>query len=434
MKNKEKIGVIQHGCAKNLVDVELMLGILENAGYLTTLDVDDPDVKTVVINTCSFICDAEKESIKSIFDMVQMGKRIIVTGCLPQKHKKELQELLSEVSGFIGTCDIKDIVQAVESDEFYSVSENPEYIYPEDVKRSQITIGCSSYIKIAEGCNYSCGYCVIPQLRGKYKSRTIENIVEEANELAQKGVSEIILIAQDTTGYGIDLYGKPMLYKLLEELNKIDEIDWIRVMYAYPINFDDNLINAFKTLDKVVKYVDIPLQHSHPDVLRRMRRPVIDNAKFVEKLRKEIPNVVVRTSLIVGYPQETEEEFNHLYEFVKNVKFDRLGVFEFSREKNTYSYSLKPQIKAGVKRSRKKELMKLQSEISKEKNKNYLSKEICCIIEYIHPDGYAVARSQADAPEVDGIVYIESEKYLQPGDIVIATVYDYNEYDLYAKA
>lgn len=434
MKNKEKIGVIQHGCAKNLVDVELMLGILENAGYLTTLDVDDPDVKTVVINTCSFICDAEKESIKSIFDMVQMGKRIIVTGCLPQKHKKELQKLLSEVSGFIGTCDIKDIVQAVESDEFYSVSENPEYIYPEDVKRSQITIGCSSYIKIAEGCNYSCGYCVIPQLRGKYKSRTIENIVEEANELAQKGVSEIILIAQDTTGYGIDLYGKPMLYKLLEELNKIDEIDWIRVMYAYPINFDDNLINAFKTLDKVVKYVDIPLQHSHPDVLRRMRRPVIDNAKFVEKLRKEIPNVVVRTSLIVGYPQETEEEFNHLYEFVKNVKFDRLGVFEFSREKNTYSYSLKPQIKAGVKRSRKKELMKLQSEISKEKNKNYLSKEICCIIEYIHPDGYAVARSQADAPEVDGIVYIESEKYLQPGDIVIATVYDYNEYDLYAKA
>ena len=434
MKNKEKIGVIQHGCAKNLVDVELMLGMLENAGYLTTLDVDDPDVKTVVINTCSFICDAEKESIKSIFDMVQMGKRIIVTGCLPQKHKKELQELLSEVSGFIGTCDIKDIVRAVESDKFYSVSEIPEYIYPEDVKRSQITIGCSSYIKIAEGCNYSCGYCVIPQLRGKYKSRTIENIVKEANELAQKGVSEIILIAQDTTGYGIDLYGKPMLYKLLEELNKIDEIDWIRVMYAYPINFDDNLINAFKTLDKVVKYVDIPLQHSHPDVLRRMRRPVIDNAKFVEKLRKEIPNVVVRTSLIVGYPQETEEEFNHLYEFVKNVKFDRLGVFEFSREKNTYSYSLKPQIKAGVKRSRKKELMKLQSEISKEKNKNYLSKEICCIIEYIHPDGYAVARSQADAPEVDGIVYIESEKYLQPGDIVIATVYDYNEYDLYAKA
>ena len=321
MKKNKLIGIIHHGCAKNLVDTELMLGMLENAGYKTTLDADDEKVKTVVINTCSFIHDAEKESIKSIFNMIEKGKKIIVTGCLPQKHKHELKKLLWEVSGFVGTCDIKDIVKAVESDKFYNVSENPCYIYPEDVQRAQITVGSSSYIKIAEGCNYSCGYCVIPQLRGKYRSRKIEDIVKEAKMLADKGVAEIILIAQDTTSYGIDLYSKPSLDKLLYELNKIENISWIRVLYAYPTNFTQNLIDAYKNFDKVVKYIDIPLQHSHKDVLSRMRRPVINQEEFIKNLRKQIKDVVIRTTFIVGYPGETEEEFDNLYNFVKKMKF-----------------------------------------------------------------------------------------------------------------
>lgn len=433
MKKKTKIGIIQHGCAKNLVDTELMLGMLEKAGYQTTLDVEDDDVKTVVINTCSFICDAEKESIESIFNMVALGKKIIVTGCLPQKHKHELQKLLTEVSGFIGTCDIRDIVKAIESDNFYSVSENPCYIYPEDVQRAQITVGSSSYIKIADGCNYSCGYCVIPALRGKYKSRKIEDIVKEAKNLAKKGVAEIVLIAQDTTSYGIDLYKKPSLDKLLEELNKIDGIEWIRVLYAYPTNFTQGLINAYKNLDKVVKYIDIPLQHSHPEVLKRMKRPAIDQKELIEKLRKEIPNVIIRTTFIVGYPGETEEEFEHLFNFVKEMKFDRLGVFEYSREKNTYSYSLKPQISAKIKHKRKNKILKLQKQISKENNLNFISKRIQCIIEEVHNDGTAIGRSYADAPEVDGLVYIRTNEYLTPAQIVEVEVIGADSYDLVAK-
>lgn len=433
MSKNEKIGIIQHGCAKNLVDTELMLGILEKAGYTTTLDVEDKDVKTIIINTCSFILDAEKESIESIFNMIAAGKKIIVTGCLPQKHKKELKELLSEVSGFIGTCDIRDILNAVESDDFYSVSENPEYIYPEEIERAQITVGSSSYIKIADGCNYQCGYCVIPQLRGKYKSRKIEDIVKEARRLADKGVAEIVLIAQDTTSYGIDLYKKPSLDVLLEELNKIENITWIRVLYAYPTNFTEGLIKAFKTLDKVVKYIDIPLQHSHPEVLKRMRRPVINQEELINKLRAQIPGIIIRTTFIVGYPGESEEEFEDLYNFVEKMKFDRLGVFEYSREKNTYSYSLKPQIGARIKRSRKNKILKLQKEISRKNNLNFISKKIPCIIEEVHNDGTAIGRSYADAPEVDGLVYIKTEKYLSPAQIEYVTVVGADNYDLVAE-
>ena len=433
MKKNKLIGIIHHGCAKNLVDTELMLGMLENAGYKTTLDADDEKVKTVVINTCSFIHDAEKESIKSIFNMIEKGKKIIVTGCLPQKHKHELKKLLWEVSGFVGTCDIKDIVKAVESDKFYNVSENPCYIYPEDIQRAQITVGSSSYIKIAEGCNYSCGYCVIPQLRGKYRSRKIEDIVKEEKMLADKGVAEIILIAQDTTSYGIDLYSKPSLDKLLYELNKIENISWIRVLYAYPTNFTQNLIDAYKNFDKVVKYIDIPLQHSHKDVLSRMRRPVINQEEFINNLRKQIKDVVIRTTFIVGYPGETEEEFDNLYNFVKKMKFDRLGVFEYSREKNTYSYNLKPNVSARVKHSRKNKILKLQKEISLKRNLSFISKKVQCIIEEVHDNGLAIARSYADAPEVDGLVYIKTKQHLTPSQIVDVEVIDADSYDLIAE-
>jgi len=305
------------------------------------------------------------------------------------------------------------------------------YTYPEEIERQQITMGASSYLKIGEGCNYRCGYCIIPKLRGKYVSRPVENIVKEAQSLADKGVNEIILIAQDTSSYGIDLYGKQALPRLLGELNNIENLSWIRIMYAYPTQMTDELIDAIAKLDKVVKYVDIPLQHSHPRVLEAMKRPVMDYAKLVQKIRDKIPDVAVRTSLIVGYPGETEEEFEHLYNFVKNVKFDRMGVFEYSREKNTYSYSLKPQIPAKVKKERRKRLMELQQKISLENNQKYIGKDIKCIVEGYTDDGVIILRSEHDAPEIDGVVYASSNRDVVPGDIESVRIEKADEYDLF---
>lgn len=431
MKNKETIGILQFGCAKNLVDMELMIGLLVKNGYKYSLNPDDENIKTVIINTCSFIHDAEKESIRAIMDMISKNKRIILTGCLVQKYQEELTKLLPEITNFIGVSNYDKIIEAIENKKYINISKEPSYCYREDIKREQITVGSSSYIKIAEGCYYNCGYCVIPQLRGSYKSRKIENIVNEAKELADKGVSELILIAQDTTSYGLDIYKKPMLATLLKELNNIDNLNWIRVMYAYPTNFNDELINAIATLNKVVKYIDIPLQHSHPDVLKRMKRPAIDYEKFIKKIRNKIPNVSIRTSFIVGYPQETQEEFEHLCDFVKKIKFDKVGVFAYSREKNTYAYNLKPQITAKIKNKRKSELMKIQKDISLNINKSFIKKTIPCIIEELHSDGRIVARSYKDAPEVDGLVYIKSNEYLTPGDIVDVTITKATCYDLY---
>ena len=431
-----KVALINHGCAKNLVDAELMLGILENKGYQITLDDSDADI--VIVNTCSFIHDAEKESVQSILEMVENGKKVIVSGCLSQKHKDELKKAIPELSGMIGTSNLKDIVKVIENikhgkDYTSIIQDKPEYIYPEEVTRQQITMGASSYLKIGEGCNYQCGYCIIPKLRGKYISRPIENIVKEAKELVAKGVSEIILIAQDTSSYGIDLYGKQALPKLLEELNKIEDLSWIRIMYAYPTQMTDELIEAIANLDKVVKYVDIPLQHSHPRVLESMRRPVMDYTKLVDKIRRKIPGVSVRTSLIVGYPGETEEEFEHLYNFVKNVRFDRMGAFEYSREKGTYSYSLKVQVPAKIKKQRRKRLMELQQQISLENNQNYIGKEIKCIVEGYTDDGVIILRSEHDAPEIDGVVYASSETPVVPGDIESVRITSADEYDLFGE-
>lgn len=430
--NKDKlIGLEQFGCAKNLIDSELMLGILTKNGYSFTLDCESDDVKTVIINTCSFIFDAEKESISAIIDMINKGKRVILTGCLVQKYKEELKKLLPEVKNFIGVSSYDKILDAVQNDEYYNVSEVVDYNYCEDVQREQITVGSSSYIKISEGCFYNCGYCVIPSLRGKYKSRKMENIITEAKALARKGVSEIILIAQDTTSYGIDLYKKPMLAQLLKELNKIDELNWIRIMYAYPTNFTDELIDAINSLDKVVKYIDIPLQHSNLEVLKRMKRPAFDYEKLINKIRNKIKNVSIRTTFIVGYPGETDEEFEDLCNFVKKMKFDKVGVFTYSREKNTYAYSLKPQIKQSVKNKRKKILMEIQKEISLNVNKCYIGKIIPCIIEQIYPNGKILARSYKDAPEIDGVVYINSKDYFSPGEIVQVKIKDVTNYDMY---
>ena len=431
-----KISLINHGCAKNLVDAELILGILAKKGYEISLDDTSADI--IIVNTCSFIHDAEKESVKSILEMINQGKKVIVTGCLSQKHDGDLKMAIPELAGMIGTSNLKDVIKIVEDIEKENkyesiVDKNPHYKYPEDVERQQITVGASSYIKIGEGCNYQCGYCIIPKLRGKYVSRPIKNIVNEAKKLVKKGVNEIILIAQDTSSYGIDLYGKQALPELLKELNKIKNLSWIRIMYAYPTQMTDELIEAIATLDKVVKYVDIPLQHSNPRVLEFMKRPVMDYRKLVQKLRKKIPNVTVRTSLIVGYPTETEEEFEDLYNFVKEVKFDRLGVFEYSREKDTYSYGLRPQIPAKIKKQRRNKLMKLQQQISLENNRRYINQEIKCIVEGFTDDGVVILRSEHDAPEIDGLVYASSKYQVVPGDIENVKITDANEYDLFGE-
>ena len=429
-----KIALLNHGCAKNLVDSELMLGLLAQKGHQVTLDEKDADI--VIVNTCSFIHDAEKESVQAILQLVNDGKKVIVTGCLPQKYKGELKKAIPEISGMIGTSDIKEIVEVVEhvaNDKKYveQIAEKPEYIYPENIERQQITVGASSYIKIADGCNYHCGYCIIPQLRGEYHSRTIENILEEAKELVAKGVTEIDLIAQDTTSYGIDLYGKQALPRLLEELNKIEGLGWIRIMYAYPSQMSDELIDTIAKLDKVAKYIDLPLQHCNAEILKAMRRPVMDYEVLIKKIREKIPNVAIRTAFIVGYPGETDEQFNELYEFVKRVKFDKMGVFEYSREKNTVSYSMTEQVPSKIKKQRHRKLMTLQQKISREINESYVGKIIPCIVEGYTDDGVVLMRSEHDAPEIDGMVYASSDKPVVPGDIENVLIERADDYDLF---
>lgn len=427
----KKIALVSHGCAKNLVDSELILGLLAQNGYEITLNEDETD--TVIVNTCSFICDAERESIRSILELVDKGKNVIVTGCLSQKHPQDLKKEIPEIKAVIGTTDftkVIDVLKKIDNEYVSEVSEKPEYIYPENIERQQITMGASSYIKIADGCNYRCGYCVIPYLRGNYHSRKIENIVDEAKKLVKKGVTEIILVAQDTTGYGIDIYKKPMLPELLNELNKIEGLGWIRVMYAYPTQMSDELLDTIARRDKVVKYVDIPLQHSHPEMLKMMNRPSFDYRPMIENIRKRIPDVSIRTAFIVGYPGETEEHFEHLCNFVRDMKFDRMGVFTYSREKGTPSYKMQNRVPAKIAKQRYKKLMEIQQEISIARNKKFVGKTIPCIIECSSDEGEVIARTQYDAPEIDGVVNIRTDKMLIPGDIEMVKITGSTEYDL----
>ena len=352
---------------------------------------------------------------------------------MAQKHPEELKKEIPELAGIVGATDftkIIEVLQKIDGEYVCEVSEKPDYIYPENIERQQITMGASSYIKIADGCNYRCGYCIIPYLRGDYHSRKMEDIIAEAEKLVKKGVTEIILIAQDTTGYGIDLYKKPMLAKLLEELNKIEGLGWIRIMYAYPTQMTDELLDTIARLDKVVKYVDIPLQHSHPEMLKMMNRPSFDYRPMIENIRKRIPEVSIRTAFIVGYPGETEEHFEHLCEFVRDMKFDRMGVFTYSREKGTPSYNMPNRVGARVAKQRYKKLMEIQQGISIERNKSFIGKTIPCIIECYADNGEVIARSQYDAPEIDGVVNIKTEKQVVPGDIEMVKIVDATEYDL----
>lgn len=434
-----KVGLISLGCAKNSVDAEVILGLLKQAGFSLTDSERDADI--LIVNTCGFISSAKEESINAILDAAQYKKTasckaLIVTGCLAQRYKDELLAEIPEIDGLIGTGEIPRIVsvvnQAIEGLKPAHV-DVPTFIYDHDMPRVISTPRYSAYLKVAEGCNNRCTYCAIPEIRGNYRSRSIESVVAEAKRLGLEGVRELNLIAQDTTRYGLDLYGEYKLGTLLKEINEIDEISWLRILYAYPTHFTDELIEIMAKYDKICKYIDLPLQHADDKILREMNRrgTKYDILKLIEKLRKNIPDIALRTSFIVGFPGETSEDFENLVEFVQTVKFDKMGVFTYSPEEGTGAFEMHGQIPEELKEERRDRLMQIQQAISLEANKSKIGKIIKVLIEgkAEKEQELFVGRTEADAPEVDGIIYVGGRE-LSPGDIVPVKVTHAYEYDL----
>lgn len=427
--NFVKAGFISLGCSKNLIDTEVMLGILQENNFELTNEPAEADV--LIVNTCAFIQSAKEESINTILTMagykdIKQGKcqALIVAGCLGQRYKQELLDELPEADAIVGTGAWHRIMEAVEEalkgNRVVIDGEN-NTIYDAACPRIPTTPAHTAYIKIAEGCNNRCAFCAIPLIRGKYRSRKIEDICTEARNLAAKGVKEIVLIAQDTTNYGHDIYGKPSLVELLKEIVKVDGIKWIRTLYSYPRFFSDELIDLIASEEKLVKYVDIPLQHANNTILRNMHRP--DTKEQIEvllkKLRERIPGVVVRSTFIVGFPGETDEQFEELYHFFEQQRFDHAGIFTYSQEEDTAAASMPDQIPQEVMEERYHQLKALQSKISQEVNESLEGKELEVIIEGHTEDGLPYGRSYRQADDVDDQVYIEGvEEEIPEGTIV----------------
>ncbi len=436
-----KVYIESLGCSKNLIDSELMLGILKKNGYEITTDQEQ--AHAIVVNTCGFIEAAKEESINEILKMGALKKNrlktLIVAGCLGERYAKDLLEELPEVNAIVGTGDYERIVEVMnetlEGKRLYYVG-NVDRTFDEEHKRVLTTPQHTAYLKISDGCDNLCTYCIIPKLRGKYRSRKMEDILREAKDLVDQGVKEVILIAQDTTRYGIDLYGEFRLPKLLDELQKIEGMQWIRMLYSYPEMITEELIESMKNNSKVCRYLDIPIQHASDPVLKRMNRRT-DHQQLrdlIENLRREIPDIVLRTSLIVGFPGETEEDFQILKEFVKTQRFDRLGAFTYSMEEDTPAYHLPDHLSEGVKEQRKKEIMELQQSISLEKNRAKVGRVMSVLIEETLEPGEYLGRSEGDAPEIDGGVYVTSASPLKPGDMVTVKVTGAMEYDLMGES
>ncbi len=434
-----KITFISLGCDKNLVDSEMMLGQLLEHGYEFTDDETQADV--IVVNTCCFIGDAKEESINTLLEMVELKqngnlKALIAAGCLAQRYREEIKTEIPEVDAIIGTMAIDKIVEAVEdtvaqkgNEYFRDINDTPVY----GKKRVVTTGGHYAYLKIAEGCDKHCTYCIIPKVRGKYRSVPMEVLVKEAETLAEGGVRELILVAQETTLYGQDLYGKKSLPELLHKLAEIDGIYWIRILYCYPEEITDELIEAIKSEEKVCKYLDIPIQHASDKILKRMGRRTsqADLRDIIAKLRKEIPEICLRTTLIAGFPGETEEDHEEMIAFVDEMEFDRLGVFAYSQEEDTPAAMMEDQVPEEVKEERRDALMELQQAIAFEKAEAMVGKVLPVIVEgKVAEDDVYVARTYKDAPGVDGYLFINTTANLMTGDIVNVWVTDYNEYDL----
>lgn len=434
-----KVGMISLGCPKNQVDAEHMLALIDAAGCEIVDYVDGCDV--VIVNTCGFIDDAKKEAIENILDMVELKKegiisKIVVTGCLAQRYKDEIVTEIPEVDAVVGIGANGDIVKTIE--EVMSGVDTiekypPRCDLPLEGQRILTTPQYWAYLKIGEGCSNRCTYCTIPSIRGNMRSRSMENVIEEAKQLAESGVKELILIAQDTTSYGLDLYGELKLPELLNELCKIDSIEWIRLLYCYPDRITDELIETMKKQDKIVNYIDLPLQHADDKILKAMNRrgdqAMIRNV--IEKLRTEIPDVVIRTTFIVGFPGEGEDEFENLAVFVNEIEFDRLGVFTFSAQEGTPAYDMEDQVEEDVKTRRGEIIMQDQYSIMEEKSSERIGKTYKVIVEDY--DGYSdsyTGRTYMDAPEIDGIVRFTSDRDLDIGNFVEVEIFDVEDYDL----
>lgn len=434
-----KILFISLGCDKNLVDTEVMLGLLSEKGYTFTDDEEQAEI--VVVNTCCFIGDAKEESIQNILSMAKRKesgqlKALIVSGCLAQRYHDEIQKEIPEVDAVIGTTAIDKIVDTVEK-----VLESKSENHIEDINRAPVhgkkrimtTGGHFAYLKIAEGCNKHCTYCIIPKVRGNYRSVPMESLLNEAKTLVEGGVKELILVAQETTMYGIDLYGKKSLPTLLTELCKIEGLEFVRILYCYPEEMDEELMDTIAGESKICKYLDIPIQHACNRILGRMGRKTSKEELIstIGKLRKRIPDICLRTTLITGFPGETRKEHKELMEFVKEMRFDRLGVFTYSQEEDTPAANMKGQIPEFVKKHRQKQLMKLQQKIAFEKAEETVGRTLSVLIEGALPeDRVYVGRCYKDAPNVDGYVFVNSDRSLMTGDFVSVEITGSSQYDL----
>ena len=430
---------ISLGCDKNLVDSEVMLGLLDKKGYQIVDSEEDADI--IVVNTCCFIHDAKEESIQTILEMAEYKKEgklkaLIVTGCLAQRYQQEIIDEIPEVDAVLGTTSYDHIVEAVEealAGNGHVVLEDVDALPDVKEKRLVTTGGHYAYMKIAEGCDKHCTYCIIPKLRGNYRSVPMEKLLAEAKDLADQGVKELILVAQETTVYGKDLYGEKSLHKLLRELCKISGIQWIRILYCYPEEIYDELIQTIKEENKVCHYLDLPIQHASDAVLKRMGRRTskAQLVEIIEKLRKEIPDISLRTTLITGFPGETQEQHEELKDFVDEMEFDRLGVFTYSPEEDTPAATMTEQIPEEVKEDRQAELMELQQEIAFDLAEDMVGREVLVMIEGKVADENAyVGRTYKDAPNVDGLIFINTDKELMSGDFARVRVTGALEYDL----
>lgn len=433
--NNAKISFISLGCDKNLVDSEKMLGILTEKGYSFTDDTSQADI--CVVNTCSFINDAKEESIQNILDVAllkQSGKlkKLIVTGCLAQRYAEEIEKEIPEVDAVIGTNAYDRICEVLESTEYSAVEDLSRLPAPK-AKRVITTGGHYAYLKISEGCAKHCTYCIIPKIRGDYHSYPMEYLIEEAERLAESGVKELIIVAQETTLYGVDIYGKKMLPELLTRLSEIPGFVWIRVLYCYPEEITDELIEVIRNNSKICNYLDIPMQHCNDDILKKMGRKTskADITNLVNKLRHQIPDIAIRTTFIVGFPGETEENFAELLDFVDEMSFDRVGVFTYSPEEDTPAAEFDNQIDEDVKNQRKDALMQLQQEVSYDNGQEAVGQELLVMIEGKLPEEHVyVGRTYKDAPEVDGYIFVYSADELVTGDFAMVTVTGASEYDL----
>ena len=430
------VHIVTLGCSKNDVDSSMMYSLLNKERYEMVNDASDADI--LIVNTCGFIDAAKEDSIDTILEAVEYKnegrcKKVLLSGCLAQRYPEELLKEIPEIDGIIGTGNINYINELLDrsmAGDLFVKTDNLNSAYIEGVKKE--IVNTTEYVKISEGCNNNCSYCIIPSLRGKNRSRKIEDIYSEVEYLVSKGAREIILIAQNTTDYGIDLYSKYSLAKLIKEISKIEDLKWIRVLYLYPDHFTNELIEEFRTNKKLVKYVDMPLQHISDNVLKNMNRKTSKEhiIKTLKNLRKVTPEIVIRTTFIVGFPGESEEDFKELVDFIEDIKFDKLGVFEYSREEGTKADLLDNQIADGVKKRRKDEIMEIQNDISSEILSKNLDTTLEVLIEEKIDENNYVGRTYMDSPEIDGVTYINSNKTLEIGNFVNVKIIDTLDYDL----